>query len=49
MKKNVVSGFSIEAFFSDRMSARPKDKTLKEEATAQDFIKSISKILKDAK
>ena len=49
VKKNEVSGFSIEAFFSDRMSTRPKDKTLKEEAAAQEFIESISKILKDAK
>ena len=48
VKKGVIKGFSIEAFFSDRMS-RPKDKTLKEEAEAQEFINKISQILKDAK
>ena len=42
-----VRGFSIEAYFSDKMS-RPKDKTLKEEASAQEFIDTISKILKEA-
>ena len=47
-KKGLIKGFSIEAFFSDRMS-RPKDKTLKEEAEAQEFINKISQILKDAK
>ena len=41
-----VRGFSIEAYFSDKM-ARPKDKTLKEEASAQEFIDNISKILKE--
>ena len=46
--KGLIKGFSIEAFFSDRMS-RPKDKTLKEEAEAQEFINKISQILKDAK
>ena len=48
VKKGLIKGFSIEAFFSDRMS-RPKDKTLKEEAEAQEFINKISQILKDAK
>lgn len=47
VKKGLIKGFSIEAF-SDRMS-RPKDKTLKEEAEAQEFINKISQILKDAK
>jgi hypothetical protein len=42
-----VKGFSIEAYFSDKM-ARPKDKTLKEEAAAQEFINTISKILKES-
>jgi|TARA_R110000822_G_scaffold7204_3_gene29680 hypothetical protein len=41
-----VRGFSIEAYFSDKM-ARPKDKTLKEEASAQEFIDTISEILKE--
>ena len=48
VKKGLIKGFSIEAFFSDRMS-RPKDKTLKEEAEAQEFINKISQILKDNK
>ena len=43
-----VRGFSIEAYFSDKMATRPKDKTLKEEASAQEFIDTISKILKEA-
>ena len=46
VKKGLVKGFSIEAYFSDRMS-RPKDKTLKEEAAAQESIEQITKILKD--
>ena len=48
VKKGLIKGFSIEACFSDRMSM-PKDKTLKEEAEAQEFINKISQILKDAK
>jgi len=47
IKDNRVRGFSIEAYFSDRMSSRPKDKDLKEEAS-QEFIDTIKKILKDA-
>lgn len=47
VKTGKVKGFSIEAYFSDKMS-RPKDKTLKEEASAQEFIDTISKILKEA-
>ena len=46
VKTGKVKGFSIEAFFSDKM-ARPKDTTIKEEAAAQDFIDEISKILKE--
>jgi len=46
VKTGKVKGFSIEAFFSDKM-ARPKDSTIKEEAAAQDFIDEISKILKE--
>ena len=46
VKTGKVKGFSIEAFFSDKM-ARPKDTTIKEEAAAQDFINEISKILKE--
>ena len=42
-----VKGFSVEAYFSDKMAARPKDSTIKEEAAAQDFINEISKILKE--
>lgn len=45
VKTGKVKGFSIEAYFSDKM-AGPKDKTLKEEASAQEFIDTISKILK---
>lgn len=41
-----IKGFSIEAFFSDKM-ARPKDKTIEEEASAQAFIDTIKNILKD--
>ena len=41
-----IKGFSIEAFFSDKM-ARPKDKTIEEEASAQAFIDTIKSILKD--
>ena len=47
VKNGKVSGFSIEAFFSDKM-AKPKDDTLKQEASAQQYIKTISKILKDS-
>ena len=47
VKDGKVKGFSIEAFFSDRMSSRPKDKDLKEEAS-QEFIDTIKKILEDA-
>ena len=46
VKTGRVRGFSIEAYFSDKM-ARPKDTTIKEEAAAQDFIDEISKILKE--
>ncbi len=46
VKDGKVKGFSIEAYFSDKMS-RPKDKDLKEEAS-QEFIDTIKKILKDA-
>lgn len=46
VKTGKVKGFSIEAYFSDKM-ARPKDTTIKEEAAAQDFIDEISKILKE--
>lgn len=46
VKTGRVKGFSIEAYFSDKM-ARPKDSTIKEEAAAQDFIDEISKILKE--
>ena len=46
VKTGKVKGFSIEAYFSDKM-ARPKDSTIKEEAAAQDFIDEISKILKE--
>tara|TARA_R110000850_G_scaffold82614_4_gene177312 strand:- start:1059 stop:1670 length:612 start_codon:yes stop_codon:yes gene_type:complete len=46
VKTGRVRGFSIEAYFSDKM-ARPKDSTIKEEAAAQDFIDEISKILKE--
>lgn len=46
VKDGKVKGFSIEAYFSDRMS-RPKDKDLKEEAS-QEFINTIKKILEDA-
>tara|TARA_R110001632_G_scaffold50_1_gene199 strand:+ start:102 stop:713 length:612 start_codon:yes stop_codon:yes gene_type:complete len=46
VKTGKVKGFSIEAYFSDKM-ARPKDTTIKEEAAAQDFINEISKILKE--
>jgi hypothetical protein len=41
-----IKGFSIEAFFSDKM-ARPKDKTIEEETSAQAFIDTIKSILKD--
>ena len=43
-----VKGFSIEAYFSSKLEQRPKDKTLKEEAAAQEFINTISKILKES-
>ena len=46
VKDGKVKGFSIEAYFSDKMS-RPKDKDLKEEAS-QEFINTIKKILEDA-
>ena len=49
VKDGKVKGFSIEAFFSDRMS-RPKDKTLKdlaaiEDDEAKDLVDSIKNIL----
>jgi len=47
VKSGKVKGFSIEAYFSDKM-ARPKDKSIKEQAKAQEFIDKISQILKDA-
>ena len=47
VKSGKVKGFSIEAYFSDKM-ARPKDKSIVEQAKAQDFIDKISQILKDA-
>jgi hypothetical protein len=47
VKSGKVKGFSIEAYFSDKM-ARPKDKSIVEQAKAQEFIDKISQILKDA-
>lgn len=49
VKNNDISGFSIEAYFSSKMTERPKDNTLKEEAAADDFIERIKKIIEDAK
>ncbi len=50
VKDGKVRGFSIEAYFSDRMSTRPKDKTLKdlssiEDDEAKDLVDSIKNIL----
>ena len=47
VKTGKVKGFSIEAYFSSKLEQRPKDKTLKEEASAQEFIDTISEILKE--
>ena len=47
VKSGKVKGFSIEAYFSDKM-ARPKDKSIVEQAKAQEFINKISQILKNA-
>lgn len=46
VKEGKVKGFSIEAYFSDKM-ARPKDKTIVEESSAQENIDTIKNILKD--
>ena len=40
-----VRGFSIEAMMTDR--AKPKDKSLKEDAKAQDLVSEIKKIVTD--
>jgi len=44
VKKGKVKGFSIEAYFSDKMS-RPKDKTLKEEAEANKLLNELKEFL----
>tara|TARA_R100001443_G_scaffold16126_3_gene25962 strand:+ start:8449 stop:9051 length:603 start_codon:yes stop_codon:yes gene_type:complete len=44
VKKGKVRGFSIEAYFSDKME-RPKDKTLVEQAEANKLIETIKEIL----
>ena len=44
VKKGKVKGFSIEAYFSDKMS-RPKDQTLKEEAEANELINKLKDFL----
>ena len=46
VKKGKVKGFSIEAFFTDKME-RPKDKTIKEEAEASALVEQISKLLEN--
>ena len=46
VKEGKVKGFSIEAYFSDKM-ARPKDKTIVEESSAQENIDTIKNILND--
>ena len=48
VKEGKVNGFSVEAFFSSKLEQRPKDKTLKEEASANELVETITKILKDA-
>ncbi len=47
VKTRKVKGFSVEAFMSDKMTTRPKDKTLREEAEAKNLVDTISKILKN--
>ncbi len=48
VKKGKVKGFSIEAYFSDKMS-RPKDKTLKEEAEANELLNELKEFLTENK
>ena len=43
IKSGKVTGFSIEAMMTDR--AKPKDKSLKEDAKAQDLVSEIKKIV----
>lgn len=47
IKSGRVSGFSIEAFFSEKYTQRPKDKTIKEEAEAQELLNEVVKIIKN--
>ena len=42
-----VSGFSIEAFFSEKYTQRPKDKTIKEETEAQELLDKVTKIIEN--
>ena len=42
-----VRGFSIEAYFSEKFTERPNDKTIVEQAKAEKYIEKISEILKN--
>ena len=44
-----VRGFSIEAYFSSKLEQRPKDKTLKEEAEANELLNELKEFLTENK
>ena len=46
VKEGRVKGFSVEAYFSDKMQ-RPKDKTIEEQASAQELLDTIKSILSE--
>ena len=48
VKTGKVKGFSIEAMMADKME-RPKDKSIKDELSAQKLIDTIKKIFDEEK
>lgn len=49
VKKNKIKGFSIEGYFADKLSNRPKDKTKDTYSEDDKLLKEIIDVLKESK